>query len=232
MLPAIQAARFRGATRVRCIKSTLYPRASTLLGATTDPNAVNVPDQPSACSGEENTRLYRFAYVKPLSALLRLKGLHLTAGVAVLLPTYSIVTTGGLGSLGLADVATLAAVVTGTIGAGSTLSWYCERIVGELTYRRRSSNGSAVLRVSTLTMWGNRMDRDFPVAELMRSEGFAPARSAAAIAAAGVSPYPAEGFVPLELDGKTLIFLWGRKHVLEPDALANVLVARALPFPE
>ena len=194
--------------------------------------ATGVPATAGSAAGQESSRLYRFAHVKALSALLRLKGLHLTAGVAVLLPTYSVVTSGGLGSLGIAEAATLLAVVTGTIGAGTTLSWYCERIVGELSYRRKTSSGPASLRVSTLTMWGGRVDRDFLVAELVTREGFTPFRSPAAIAATGISPYPAQGFVPLDLGGKTYIFLWGRKHVLQPDALATVLVARALPFPE
>jgi hypothetical protein len=195
-------------------------------------DAAGVPATAGNVAGQESSRLYRFAHVKALSVLLRLKGLHLTAGVAVLLPAYSVVTSGGLGSLGVAEIATLLAVVTGTIGAGTTISWYCERIVGELSYRRKTSSGPASLRISTLTMWGGRVDRDFKVAELVTREGFTPFRSPAEIAASGISPYPAQGFVPLDLGGKTYIFLWGRKHVLQPDALANVLVARALPFPE
>lgn len=191
---------------------------------TTSPTTSAADPEPAAsATAKDSTRLYRFAHVKALSALLRLKGLHLTAGVAVLLPAYSVVTSGGMGALGLAEVATLAAVVTGSVGAGGALSWYCERIVGEMSYQERAG----LLRVSTLTMWGNRVDRDFDCDSLLRDEGFA-AQNAAAT---GVNPYPNEGFVPLDLGGKTYIFLWGRKHVLQPDALANVLVRRALPFP-
>ena len=177
----------------------------------------------SADSGE--TRLYRFAYVKPLAALLRLKALHLTAGVAVALPAYSVVSSGGLSALDLTECVGLGAVVVGTLGAGATLSWYCERIVGQVSWRREG------LRISTLNVWGRRIDRDFPPDALVR-EGFSPTVANAAVAAAaGINPYPKEGLVPFDLGGKTFIFWWGRRHVLQPDALANVLVARAMPFP-
>ena len=43
---------------------------------------------------------------------------------------------------------------------GVTVSWYCERFVQELSWRPSAE----ALRVSTLTMWGDRRDRDFPLA--------------------------------------------------------------------
>jgi hypothetical protein len=93
--------------------------------------------------------------------------LQLGGGVAVLLPTASVIANGGLPSL--AEGGLLAAVVGGTLVAGGTLSWYVERVVGELAWLPRSR----ALRVSTLTMWGERHDRRLSLEELER-DGFAP----------------------------------------------------------
>ena len=99
------------------------------------------------------------------------------------------------------------------------MSWYCERLIGELSWRCN------VLTVSTLTMWGERHDREY-TADYLLSRGFA----AQVNRPDGTNPYPTSGFVPLELDGKTYILIWGKRHVHEPEALANVLHG-ALPFP-
>ena len=66
-----------------------------------------------------------------------------------------------------AEGAVVAAVSGGTIAAAGTMSWYCERIVGELTWRPVSRT----LRVSTLTMFGDRRDVDL-TAEELSSDGF------------------------------------------------------------
>ena len=60
------------------------------------------------------------------------------------------------------QAAVLGGVVVGTITAGGSMSWYCQRLVGELSWRP----AERVLRVSTLNVWGNREDRDVPVAQL------------------------------------------------------------------
>ena len=100
-----------------------------------------------------------------------------------------------------------------------TLSWYCERIVGELSWLP----AERALRVSTLTMWGERCDLDLPH-QVLLAQGFAPTP------AREYDEYPVNGFVPLQLDGKTYMVVWGRKHVIHADALANLLVHQALPF--
>ena len=105
-------------------------------------------------------RLYRFQQIKILRALLRVKVLQLGAGVCVFLPSASIISNGGLPSL--AEGSLVAAVVGGTIVAGSTMSWYTERIVGEMAWLPARNS----LRVSTLTMWGDRRDVDLTVDKL------------------------------------------------------------------
>ena len=72
------------------------------------------------CTTPDN-RLYKFSHIPLVRAVLRVKVLQLGVGVGVLLPTVSLVATGG--SISLAEGATLAAIVGGTLAAGSTLSW-------------------------------------------------------------------------------------------------------------
>lgn len=162
-------------------------------------------------------RLYRFSHIHLLRAALRVKVLQLGVGVGVLTPTASLMASGA--GISLVEGATLAAIVGGTLAAGSTLSWYCERLVGELSWLPATQ----VLRVSTLTMWGHRKDRDFPASELL-ANGYT-------ASPVGPSTYPATVFVPLDLGGKTYIFIWGRRHVLQLEALANLLARQALPCP-
>lgn len=78
--------------------------------------------------------------------MLRMKVLQLGVGVGVLLPAGSFIGSGA--QMGAAEFGALGAVVVGTIGAGSTMSWYCERLAGEITWRPLQQ----ALRVSTLTM--------------------------------------------------------------------------------
>lgn len=165
-------------------------------------------------------RLYRFQQIKILRALLRVKVLQLGAGVCVFLPSASIISNGGLPSL--AEGSLVAAVVGGTIVAGSTMSWYTERIVGEMAWLPARNS----LRVSTLTMWGDRRDVDLTVDKL-KEDGLsipAPALDDE------IGEYPTPGPVPIELCGKTYICIWGEQHVQEPEAMARLLKRDELPF--
>ena len=52
--------------------------------------------------------------------------------------------------------------LAGTVACGASRSWDCERFVGELS----RPPAARALRVSTLNVWGNRKDRDIPIAQL------------------------------------------------------------------
>jgi hypothetical protein len=147
------------------------------------------------------------------------KVLQLGGGVAVLLPAASALSSGALPTA--AEGGVLAAIVGGTVAVGSTLSWYCQRLVGELTWRPETRS----LRISTLTMWGERKDDDISMQQLAE-DGFAPAPPPA------LAELPLQtGFVPLQLCGRTYIFTVGPRHVQHPQALLNLLGHQAMPFP-
>jgi hypothetical protein len=143
---------------------------------------------------------------------------QLGLGVGVVLPLYEVVQAGGPAALSLADGAMLGGIVGGTIIAGSTLSWYCERLAGEISWRP----ADASLRVSTLTMWGHRRDVDYSAAQLARL-GFA------ALPAGARLEYPHNGLTPWQLGDKTYMVLWGRSHVSEPYMLAALLAGSTPP---
>ena len=60
------------------------------------------------------------------------------------------------------ELGVMGGILAGTVACGASMSWYCERFVGELSWRP----AARALRVSTLNVWGNRKDRDIPVAQL------------------------------------------------------------------
>lgn len=152
-----------------------------------------------------NTCIYRFKFVRGLRQLLRMKVsflhaqpsgharlihhvccqiLQLGLGVGVIAPVFLICGGGGQG-LDPTGIMTLVGITTGTLGAASTMSWYCQRLACEISWRPVER----VLRISTLTMvrcnpvppqhghgnplpideracicpaqWGDRHDRDF-----------------------------------------------------------------------
>lgn len=178
---------------------------------------------PESDKNLEPIRLYRFAHITALRALLRVKVVQLVGGVGIFIPVATLLQSGVMPTL--ADVSVVAATVVGTVAVAGSMSWYCERIVGELSWRPKNS----ALRVSTLTMWGHRRDVDFKVDELL-ADGFLQVPPTLP-EHFELDPYPAPGFVPLRLCGKTYVFLWGRRHVMQPDPLANLLVLNALPYP-
>lgn len=168
-------------------------------------------------------RIYRFAHIRSLRALLRVKVLQLGAGVGVGFPVVTALSTGGLPTA--AEGAAVAAIAGGTIAVGASLSWYCERLVGELNWLPKAQS----LRISTLTMWGQRLDSDVSAEQLAQDGYTKPVISPGAPASA--PSYPSTGLNPLQLNGKTYIFVWGARHVQQPEALARLLVRNEMPFP-
>ena len=177
-------------------------------------NAPPSPPEPSS-----PVRIYRLQGITLLRALLRVKILQLGGGVAVLLPTAQVISSGGLPTL--AEGGVMAAIVGGTLVTGTTLSWYAQRIVGELAWLPERK----ALRVSTLTMWGERSDRELTADDLQR-DGLAPP----ATLPPGEGAYPPPGFAPLKLGGITYICVWNARHVEQPEALARMLKRDELPF--
>ena len=104
--------------------------------------------------------LYRFAWVRSLRMLLRLKALQVGSIAAVALPATALLSSDQ--ALGAGAYAGVVAITIGVAGLGGSMAWYCERFVQQLDWMPHSQS----IRVSTLTMWGNRLDRDFPVAQV------------------------------------------------------------------
>lgn len=88
--------------------------------------------------------------------VLRLKVLHLGVGLGVVFPA-SVVLLGSQGSASATELGLLASLAGGAIMAGASMSWYCERIAQQISWRAAEQ----VLEVSTLTMYGARRDRHF-----------------------------------------------------------------------
>ena len=206
--------------RLLCARGTVAGSLRATPSQSQPPPAAAVADD----NGDDQPiRLYRFAYVQSLRAFLRVKAVQLVAGVGVLLPVCSVLSSGAMPTL--AEGATVAAVTGGTLVAAGTLSWYMERIVGELTWRPRSRS----LVVSTLTMLGERRDTHITTEELA-ADGFIEEDAAqTAMLIENDDRHPESTLVPLEMLGKTYVFVWGRKHVVQLDALADLLVRRQWP---
>ena len=209
-------------SRLRCATRTPWPRpchAPLRTLCTTTPPAQPPPSpEPHA-----PVKIYRLHGITLLRALLRVKVLQLGGGVAVVLPSAAIISNGGLPSF--AEGALVAGVVGGTLVAGATLSWYAERIVGEIAWLP----GSRELRVSTLTMWGERFDRHLSLDEL-RSDGLAVPAPPPPGSGEPNGAYPEPGFAPLQLCGQTYVCVWGQRHVLQAEAMARLLKRDELPF--
>ena len=101
--------------------------------------------------------VYRFAFVKSLRMVLRMKVLQVGGGLGVVLPATQLL----VPSSDALGAGTLAGLGVGVVAVASSCSWYCERLVQELRLL-----GGGRLRVSTLTMWGHRRDRDYSLKEV------------------------------------------------------------------
>ena len=157
--------------------------------------------------------LYRFAWIKSLRILLRAKLLQLTAGVGICVPALQIYSAGG--TLGLYDYGVIAAFSGGTIAVGSTLSWYARRFAGEIAFLPKSDQ----IEVSTLTMAGHRLDRQYAPAAVAQS-------LPASTAETELQSLHGAHMVPLNVDEHTYMLVGRPPHVRDPAALAALLAGR------
>jgi hypothetical protein len=157
--------------------------------------------------------LYRFAWIKSLRILLRAKLLQLTAGVGICVPALQIYSAGG--TLGLYDYGVIAAFSGGTIAVGSTLSWYARRFAGEIAFLPKSDQ----IEVSTLTMAGHRLDRQYASSDVGQS-------LPASTAETELQSLHGAHMVPLNVDEHTYMLVGRPPHVREPAALAALLAGR------
>jgi hypothetical protein len=152
------------------------------------------------------TLIYRFAWVKSLRMLMRMKVLQIGGGLGVVLPATQLL--GPSGSHGAAELGALAGLSCGIVAFASTCSWYCERLVQEL----RVLDGRR-LRISTLTMWGHRKDREFELSACEPTYGSGGPEAAEA----------AKAMVPLRVDGITFLLIRHPLNLVHPRALHRLL---------
>lgn len=187
---------------------------------TSAPNQASKPPPPLPPLTQPPEPIYHFAYIRHLRMLLRFKVLQLGMGVSLVLPAMTVYESGG--ALTGSQVGLLAAVVGGTVAAGGSLSWYCQRLVGELSWRP----DARALRVSTLNVWGHRENRDVPLALLpgLLAPSFEPSDDA---------PTPLHGkrrYIQLHLgEERTYLLLLHRQSLRDPRAVFALLEGRVPP---
>ena len=148
-----------------------------------------------------NPAIYRFAWVKPLRMLLRMKILQLGGGLGVVVPAAQLLgPTGGLGQ-STYELGVLAGLSCGAVAVATTCSWYCERLVQELRLV-----GGGKIRVSTLNMWGSRKDADFPLSAVEPT--YSPEGPDASEAG--------KAMVPLHLGGTTFMLVSDAFYIVSP----------------
>ena len=184
------------------------------------PSATNQTLEPPLPQPQPPVPIYHFAYIRHLRMLLRFKVLQLGLGVSLFLPAMTVYESGG--ALTGSEVGLLAAVVGGTVAAGGSLSWYCQRLVGELSWRP----DERVLRVSTLNVWGHRENRDVPLALL-------PELVAPSFVPSDESPTPLHEkrrTILLHLgEQRTYLLMLHRPSLRDPRAVFDLLEGRVPP---
>ena len=65
--------------------------------------------------------------------------LQLGAGVGVLFPVASVLGSGA--ALSGSELGVMGCILAGTVACGASMSWYCERFVGELSWRPAARAG-------------------------------------------------------------------------------------------
>ena len=148
-----------------------------------------------------------------------MKVLQLGMGVGVCLPVASVLSSGSVDGLTFGEIGLMGSIVAGTLAVGGSTSWYCEKFVGELSWRP----AERALRVSTLNVWGSRVDRDIPLAQLaeLLSPSFVPSEDV---------PTPLDErrkLLPFHVgaDGRYMVLLH-RESFREPDAVFELLAGR------
>ena len=186
--------------------------------------------------------IYRFAWVRSVRMMLRAKVLQLGGGLGLAAPVLAAAEGN---PLGMGDTAVLAAVAGGTLVVGNCLSWcasrrrgrapgsaptlrrrYCERFAMQISWREPAvgeEREARPLRVSTLTMWGNRRDTDYSLADVSRTLGAH--EELAPSAGRRAQPY-----VPLRVGGLTYVLMNSPTNIREPHAVNQLLRGRPL-FP-
>lgn len=109
---------------------------------------------------KDNFVLYRFNWIKHLRFISRAKILHVAVVISLTWPMshwyYN----------GLISLSSLTCAIIGALGttAGlAALSYFVRRIVGELSINEATQK----ITISSLTFWGNRCNRTFPITSLV-----------------------------------------------------------------
>lgn len=108
----------------------------------------------------DNLVLYRFKWMKQLRFISRVKILHVAVVIMLTWP-MSLWYFSGLVSLPTIVSASFAAL--GTTAGLVGLSFFFRRVVGEISLNERNQN----ITISSLSFWGNRCDRTFPLTNLV-----------------------------------------------------------------
>ena len=104
--------------------------------------------------------LYRSPWVLPARFLLRMKVLQVGTLVGMGAPA---VIAARAGELMASEYAILGSTFAGSMVVGGSLAFIAERFIGEI--RLRPESRSVV--VSTLSIWGNRIDHVYPIASVV-----------------------------------------------------------------
>ena len=109
---------------------------------------------------QDNQVLYRFRWIKQLRFISRVKIVHVAVVVSLVWPmSYWY-------SNGLISLPTLSCAVAGAVGTTVGLvaiSYFFRRVVGELSIDEVTQK----VTISSLTFWGNRRNRTFPLSSLV-----------------------------------------------------------------
>ena len=196
------------------------PRPHGSSGSSEVPSKAVPPPSPPT---PESLKLYRFGAILPLRMALRVKVVQLGFFVSIALPLTAAYQKGT--GLTLVDAASIFGIVAGSVGMGGSLSYLVTVLPGELSWRY----ADRALRISTLSVWGARIDTDYSIPQL----------AALGIAADPAAPRPQrledlpDGELPsgmqwLEIGGLSYLLVFDQISVKDPLVLALLLQSRQL----
>ena len=114
----------------------------------------------SSLNREGDQVLYRFKWTKHLRFISRVKIFHVAVVTSLIWPmSYWYFN----GVIALAHLTYAITGATGTTAGLVVLSYFIRRVVGELSFDESTQQ----VTISSLTFWGNRCNRTFPVANLV-----------------------------------------------------------------
>lgn len=105
--------------------------------------------------------IYRSPWVRPARLLLRMKLLQVGTMVAGAGAPALLAVRGA--DLALSEVGIIASTFAGSLVLAGSLAYITERFVGEMRLRKEARS----VVVSTLSLWGNRVDRVYPIASVV-----------------------------------------------------------------